>query len=513
MARLRETLARDGHLAGRDLATWTRHLALAADAIAVALARLRETARERPKQEGRQLEAEQAELERGRQRYPDGAEALLHLLRARLRGAREPRPLVRADRGALGALARRGGGLPQHAPLRRASWPPRTSRAPSASTSATSATTRCPGAGAVFIASVGLVDIERIQAMAPRREPRSLAEQVTTDDALARAYVDFLLGDVICCESEQELRRHRRAITDTVMVYQNHVARQTPPEVFRRHYIGEAARARRREEIGRRLAELSQAFVDLGPGDPVAARPPPRRAGRRRPRPSSCPAWSRRRSACPTSAPAPRSSSASSTASTARRWSSSSASARPPTAEAARLDGERAQLLQQRRRCERELEHLGERARPRVLTPSRTRGTARARSSQAASSGAPPDAERRDAYEERYRRERDEPERRRDPRGVRAPAPQHRQPRAGPRAHPGQAQDRVRQRLRAGRRGGGRGVRASSPPSASCGATAACPSTASASCGPRKRPSSSSPRTSSSGCARTWWTCAGRSTS
>jgi hypothetical protein len=116
----------------------------------------------------------------------------------------------------------------------------------------------------VFIANVGLVDIERIQALAPRREPRSLAEQVTTDDALARVYVDFLLGDVICCGSEQELRRHRRAITDTVMVYQNHVARQTAPEVFRRHYIGEAARARRREEIARRLAELSQAVVDLG---------------------------------------------------------------------------------------------------------------------------------------------------------------------------------------------------------------------------------------------------------
>jgi chromosome segregation ATPase len=58
----------------------------------MALLRLRDDL-ETLKEEGHALEAEHADLERGRQRYPDGAEALLHLLRARLRGAREPRPL------------------------------------------------------------------------------------------------------------------------------------------------------------------------------------------------------------------------------------------------------------------------------------------------------------------------------------------------------------------------------------------------------------------------------------
>lgn len=92
VARLSETLARDGALGGRDLATWTRRLGAAE---AVSLARLRLGDRlDAGKQEGRALEAEQAELERGRLRYPDGAEALLHLLRTRLRGAREPRALA-----------------------------------------------------------------------------------------------------------------------------------------------------------------------------------------------------------------------------------------------------------------------------------------------------------------------------------------------------------------------------------------------------------------------------------
>jgi len=260
VARLRETLARDGHLAGRDLTTWTRHLGLAADAIAVALSRLGETL-EAAREEGRLLEAEQAELERGRQRYPDGAEALLHLLRARLNGAREPRPLCELIEV---PSARWRDAVEGYLNTRRFD----VIVAPGDFPRALALYDRhkrdyaVPGRGRVFIAGVGLVDIERIQAMASRREPRSLAEQVTTDDPLARAYADFLLGDVICCESEQELRRHRRAITDSVMVYQNHVARQTPPEVFRRHYVGESARVRRREEIGRRLAELSRTFAD-----------------------------------------------------------------------------------------------------------------------------------------------------------------------------------------------------------------------------------------------------------
>lgn len=261
VARLRQTLAREGSLANRDLATWSRRLAQADDAVRMALLRLRDDL-EALKQEGRALEVEQAELEQGRQRYPDGPEALVHLLRARLRGAREPRPLcelieVPAARwrdAVEGYLNTRRFDVivaPEDFP-RALGLYERHKRG-----------YRLPGRGDVFIANAGLVDMERVQSMLRRSEPRSLAAQVATDDPLARAYVDSLLGDLMCCDDEQELRRHRRAITDTVMVYQNGVARQTAPEVFGRHYIGEAARARRLEEIARRLAELSQAVIDL----------------------------------------------------------------------------------------------------------------------------------------------------------------------------------------------------------------------------------------------------------
>jgi uncharacterized protein YPO0396 len=402
VARLRETLARGGHLAGRDLTTWTRHLAQAADAITVALARLGDNL-SAVKQEGRLLEAEQAELERGRQRYPDGAEALLHLLRARLRGAQEPRPLcelidVAAERwrdAVEGYLnTRRFDVIVAPGDFSRALALYEHHKRDYA----------LPGRGPVFIANVGLVDIERIQTLAPRREPRSLAEQITTDDALARAYVDFLLGDVICCGSEQELRRHRRAITDSVMVYQNHVARQTPPEVFRRHYIGEAARVRRREEIARRLAELSQAVLDLGQAiqwlDAAAA---------------AC------RKATAEAVELPR------LVETAQRLADLRARAvllqrqldridrkeveqlqrerEAAEAEAARLDRERGAIQVNLGAGARDLEHLGD-ERARALLGERE---AMSRL-EAVLAGREGDDERREAYEERYRREREERE-------------------------------------------------------------------------------------------------------
>ena len=115
-----------------------------------------------------------------------------------------------------------------------------------------------PGRSSVVISGVGLVDVARLRERQPIARLRSLAEQVETDDELARLYAVFVLGDVICCDDEQELRRHTRAITDTVMVYQNFTARQTHPSVYSRHYIGQAARLRRKDVIETRLASCTR---------------------------------------------------------------------------------------------------------------------------------------------------------------------------------------------------------------------------------------------------------------
>jgi len=106
------------------------------------------------------------------------------------------------------------------------------------------------------IANIGLVNGARIMAESRPPLPGSLAEEVHSEDPLARAYADRLLGHVMKCGNEQELKRHRVAITPTCMTYRNHVARQINFSVYETWYIGERSFGRQIELKTRRLKEL-----------------------------------------------------------------------------------------------------------------------------------------------------------------------------------------------------------------------------------------------------------------
>lgn len=264
VTRLRATLEQSGALVGRDVNTWNGRLASAYQQLGLVRLRLNDLI-ERLKREGQELEGEQKEIDRaGRQRYGDPIAALLHLLRAKLKGAREPQPLCELV------------DVPNERWRNAVEGYLNTRRfdvivAPQDFDRALSLYERhktgyaLSGRGEVFIGGVGLVDIEKIEARPRRVERHALALQVQTEDPLARAYCDFLLGDVICCDDEHELRRHTRAITDTVMVYQNHVARQTAREVYARSYLGQHAILRRREAIEHRLDEIRGLFLTAVP--------------------------------------------------------------------------------------------------------------------------------------------------------------------------------------------------------------------------------------------------------
>ncbi len=258
--RLRTLLASEGMLAGRDLAAWERRLDRASDR-ARDLRLLLDRDLDDHKAEGKALEQEQRSLDLGKLQYPTGPAALLHLLSARLKGRREPKPLcelievpnARWRDAVEGYLNTRRFDVlvaPEDYP-RALSLYERNKR-----------DYNLPGRGEVFISGVGLVDIEKILQFNPSPASRSLAEQIETSDPYARAYCDFALGDVICVDEEQSLRKHKAAITDSVMVYRNHVARQTPREIYSRHYVGQAALRRRTDEIAERLAILHQWIVE-----------------------------------------------------------------------------------------------------------------------------------------------------------------------------------------------------------------------------------------------------------
>lgn len=91
-------------------------------------------------------------------------------------------------------------------------------------------------------ASFGLVDIGKLrerETINPRGD--SLARKVQTDNKLARSYIDYLLGRVVCCEKVEQLRNFKTAITADGMLYQGYVARSIRRELMDDAFIGRRA--------------------------------------------------------------------------------------------------------------------------------------------------------------------------------------------------------------------------------------------------------------------------------
>ena len=106
-----------------------------------------------------------------------------------------------------------------------------------------------------FGSSFGLVDIGKLRER-EKINPwdDSLAKKVETDNMLARNYIDYLLGRVVCCNAVAQLRKHRTAITADGMLYQGYVARAIRRELMDDAFIGRRAvslRISRLQEIGR----------------------------------------------------------------------------------------------------------------------------------------------------------------------------------------------------------------------------------------------------------------------
>ena len=106
------------------------------------------------------------------------------------------------------------------------------------------------------IHGVGLVNSAKIQER--KVVSGSLAEKIATESEEAQKYVMYLMGDVMCVDSEDDLKRHERAITRTVMVYQNKAARQTKQEIYATPYIGRKGRRIRLEQVTSRIEALTK---------------------------------------------------------------------------------------------------------------------------------------------------------------------------------------------------------------------------------------------------------------
>lgn len=112
----------------------------------------------------------------------------------------------------------------------------------------------------------GLVDVGKIrQREQTDAQEGSLARKVETDSDLARSYINYLLGRVICCETVSELREHRAAITADGMVYQGYVARPIPRQRMEDAFLGRKAVALRMEKLRAELRRQEEAVERLRP--------------------------------------------------------------------------------------------------------------------------------------------------------------------------------------------------------------------------------------------------------
>lgn len=91
----------------------------------------------------------------------------------------------------------------------------------------------------------------------------SLASEIITTDPAARAYVDLLLRHYIKCDSIEQLRNHRTAISQECFVRRNFTDSHLNPQVYKRWFIGERAAPRQIEQRESRIDEIASELKNL----------------------------------------------------------------------------------------------------------------------------------------------------------------------------------------------------------------------------------------------------------
>lgn len=104
----------------------------------------------------------------------------------------------------------------------------------------------------------GVVDTEKILKKQPQAKKNSLAEEIESDNPCVRAYLDYLLGRVMKCDTPERIRNYPVSITDEGLLYKNYVVRALNPKLWAHPAIGQNAIALRLREIASEIAAQKQ---------------------------------------------------------------------------------------------------------------------------------------------------------------------------------------------------------------------------------------------------------------
>ncbi len=86
-----------------------------------------------------------------------------------------------------------------------------------------------------------IVDLERVHDAQPKVMQGSLAEIVTSQNSYVQSYINYLLGKVMRCEHDEELRNYPVSVTKDCMLYKGFAVRAMNQEAYLNPYIGQNA--------------------------------------------------------------------------------------------------------------------------------------------------------------------------------------------------------------------------------------------------------------------------------
>jgi uncharacterized protein YPO0396 len=115
------------------------------------------------------------------------------------------------------------------------------------------------------VTDAAILDLDRARKEGRPAQPGSLATRVEVKSRLLRAYIDSVLGDIICCDDVAELRRHRRAVTAEVVLYSEWSVRALPSRSFEPWFVGGRAIQSQLAALERELAEFKAQIRVLEP--------------------------------------------------------------------------------------------------------------------------------------------------------------------------------------------------------------------------------------------------------
>ncbi len=95
------------------------------------------------------------------------------------------------------------------------------------------------------------------------RTSNSLASEIQTDHPAARAFINIILGNYVKCDTLEQLRNHRTAITQECFVRRNFTDSHLSPQVYKRWFIGERAAPRQIEQRETRIDEIANELKNL----------------------------------------------------------------------------------------------------------------------------------------------------------------------------------------------------------------------------------------------------------